>query len=414
MIYPSLNLDARLYLNDANGKPSIASFTRASAATYVNALGKLASASSGALRHDYAPISGDYLGWLIEPAATNLAWYNCAPASFGGPTGLENVTVAAAADPFGTNLAMAVTENNVNGEHRLRLDGFGNSFTLNANTSYVLSAMVKAGPGTRGIKLSLGNASAAEIQINPATGAAQTRLISTGFTSISAPTVVQYPGGWWEVSAVALVAGSNLTSCNFVPALTSTATGWTSNYAGDSSSGNVLFGWGVVAGTARSSLILTPSSAAVTRAADVLTVPVSAFGYNQAEGTLLARFDAPATAVVPAVLYGSSGDFVAFDIQAPNLMRGVVAVGGPVVATMSASTFIANVQATAALAYKANDFALSVNGGAAITSASGAVPTTTALHIGAFNGNSILGGHIRHIAYFPRRLVNAELQDITR
>jgi len=411
--HPSLLLNFARWRHAPLGYGWPLSLSRSSAATYVNPVGKLATAPSGVLRHDHNPITGEWLGALNEPQATNIAWYNCAPASFGGPTGLENVSVAAATDPFGTSLALALTENSANSEHRLRLDGFGNSFTLNANTSYVLSAMVKAGPGSRGVKLSLGNASAAEIQINPATGAAQTRLISTGFTSVSAPTVAQYPGGWWEVSAVALVAGSNLTSCNFVPALTSTATGWISNYAGDSSSGAVLFGWGVVAGASRSSIILTPAGSSVTRLADVLTVPVSAFPFSAAAGTVFVDFRPIAAGIQTEILRlydGVSGGLTLYR-KANNTVCWNF--GGQ---ETSQVAVVAGQRLSVAACYSGSGDVMVIDGGAVNTKIDSTVPTgitTLALSGAAGGGLAQIGGHIRQIAYFPRRLSNTDLQYLT-
>lgn len=67
-----------------------------------------------------------------------------------------------------------------------------------------------------------------------------------------------------------------------------------------------------------------------------------------------------------------------------------------------------------AAAYKAADFAASVNGGTILTGASGTPPTgLDILYIGADEtGTNVLDGHIRRIQYYRRRLPNARTQEL--
>jgi len=61
-------------------------------------------------------------------------------------------------------------------------------------------------------------------------------------------------------------------------------------------------------------------------------------------------------------------------------------------------------------AYKLNDIAASVNGGAVTVDTSATIPTVTTLGVGNSASSNYLNGHIRQITYIPRRLSNAELQ----
>jgi hypothetical protein len=63
-------------------------------------------------------------------------------------------------------------------------------------------------------------------------------------------------------------------------------------------------------------------------------------------------------------------------------------------------------------AYQVNNFAISANGGNVLTDTSGTIPVVDRMRIGD-RGGVTLNGHIRRIAYYPRRLSNAELQAIT-
>ena len=65
----------------------------------------------------------------------------------------------------------------------------------------------------------------------------------------------------------------------------------------------------------------------------------------------------------------------------------------------------------AAMAWAANDFAFSFNGGAVATDAAGTIPTITTLCIGSSSvASDAAKGHIRTFDYYPSRLDNATLQ----
>lgn len=71
-VMPSLEWAAYDTIGLADGLPTGFTLTRATAvASYHNFAGIRANASAGELRHDYDPDTGEYLGWLIEPARTN-------------------------------------------------------------------------------------------------------------------------------------------------------------------------------------------------------------------------------------------------------------------------------------------------------------------------------------------------------
>jgi hypothetical protein len=71
-----------------------------------------------------------------------------------------------------------------------------------------------------------------------------------------------------------------------------------------------------------------------------------------------------------------------------------------------------------AFAYKANDFAVSFEGGAVEADAAGTIPTPTAFSIGSMasgwsGGGGYLCGHIRSIRYWPRRLDDGTLKALS-
>jgi hypothetical protein len=68
-------------------------------------------------------------------------------------------------------------------------------------------------------------------------------------------------------------------------------------------------------------------------------------------------------------------------------------------------------------AYRANDFAYTKNGASPATDTSGTTPTVSQLNIGsrpAFGNTGYLNGTIRRLTYWPQRLPNSTLQQITQ
>jgi hypothetical protein len=83
----------------------------------------------------------------------------------------------------------------------------------------------------------------------------------------------------------------------------------------------------------------------------------------------------------------------------------------------SLGTFTPDVDAVqrVAVAYKANDYAASLNGGTVATDTSATVPTVSNLRLAMLQaGSGVLHGHLRRIIYIPYRLPNALIQDLAR
>jgi len=64
--------------------------------------------------------------------------------------------------------------------------------------------------------------------------------------------------------------------------------------------------------------------------------------------------------------------------------------------------------------YKANDFAATLNGSAVQTDTSGTVPTSTNVGIGHYPGfGQYANCHIAELIYYPARLTNTKLQQLS-
>lgn len=160
-----------------------------------------------------------------------------------------------------------------------------------------------------------------------------------------------------------------------------------------------------------------------TRNADLATMTGTNFSdwYNQTEGTLLCRASRFAnTATFPAAFQIDDGsDLNRLNLEIRNTTGTVFGgcVFGGVTQAGLGSAAVGKNAATLAFAYKQDLFAFSHNGTSVLTDTSGNIPTVNAALIGSRRTSGIsqfLNGHIQRISYYPQKLVNAEVQAITK
>lgn len=160
------------------------------------------------------------------------------------------------------------------------------------------------------------------------------------------------------------------------------------------------------------------SGATATRAADIASIPVTDFGYNQKAGTVVVEFD--------SISLSNSGVY-SLDSGLPNGLSSLiypnnrisyqVSVGGSFQANINFDDYAVSSQVSkVANVYAENDFAAVLDGGTVDTDTSGTVPQVSTLRLGAYLGGSAsfdMSGHIKSIQYYPRRLTNTQLQELT-
>ena len=188
----------------------------------------------------------------------------------------------------------------------------------------------------------------------------------------------------------------------------------------DGTSSVQLYGFQIEAGSFPTSYIKnegTPSGA--TRSADVVSIPVADFGYNQSAGTVVVEASTNSTAVT------NHSDLNIKDASGFKVITSGSRVGGSAEGTYSAysptTSVLVNKSSVitegntykAAYALADNDVALSVNGTSVVTDTSTSITSLTATTVEIGDGFEYLHGHIKSIKYFPRRLTNAQLVDLT-
>lgn len=185
-----------------------------------------------------------------------------------------------------------------------------------------------------------------------------------------------------------------------------------------------IYIWGaqLETGAFATSYIRSNSGSSTSRSADVASINVDQFGYNQSEGTITVKAKTFSNAEA------NHGDFALTDgASSPDLMSGS-RTGSSVAGTYStwyrtggitqanlvrASAVEDNVFYKASFCYKANDFAQSVDGGSILSDSSGTVPSRNAVVLIGDNFYGKLNGHIKSLTYTPKRLSNAKLQELT-
>jgi hypothetical protein len=184
-------------------------------------------------------------------------------------------------------------------------------------------------------------------------------------------------------------------------------------YQGDGTSGIFIWGAQLEAGAFATSYIPTVASQ-VTRSADVAVIQGSNFSswYNQNEGTIYGEWTYSSvlnTAGNPMTLIGIS------DATVNNRIRIISTQFEGAVGGVSQFVLSPTIPTTSKIsgAYKVNDFSVSVNGGTILADTSGTIPTVTQMQIGDLLTSRGMSGHIRQIAYYPRRLQDSELVALT-
>jgi hypothetical protein len=351
-----------------------------------NYIPQLMTAASGVPRFEHDPVTGESLGLEIEEQRTNLLLNS---ASFGAwsansntsPISVNNVGVS----PDGTTSAWwipygATSFNQAN-------------YTIPANTAtYAWSIYVKALDPTATVTFSTNGINGVNL-----TGNTTFTFSSLTFTGASNGTVTAVGNGWYRLTQTFT---NNGTSTLFVMRVDS----------GANTNAKVLF-WGaqLEAGAFPTSYIPT-TTAQVTRAADSASMTGANFSswYRQDEGTIYIEKNSTVPSNRRYLNIDDGTESNRIQITQANF---VLVVGNSAQAAMSASSLGS---AKTAGAYKIGSYALSVNGATSVTASTGTIPVVNTLRLGAtLTGEENINGTIRKITYYPQRLSNAELVEIT-
>ena len=403
---PTLNLD---FANSKTLDPRI-TFTRTSTATYVDEDGLIKSVDADVARFDHDPETGECLGLLVEESRSNLVTYSSDMSQWSAnvsPIYADNDTTA----PDGTLTADKLTGNNAAADGRFII------VTISANTTYSVASFIKPTdqPRTRIGVYSNVDSWYGNVDTDWDANGEPTTQNSVGASNIK---YEPYPNGWYRVSFQFTSPATINGNVNYFHMPDRTI------------SGKSAWFWGaqLEAGAFPTSYIPRDASTA-TRNPDNVSITGDNFSdwYNQSEGTFYSQFKgesrAGSTGYVTKIVYSisdgsfnnshygvtpeSNGDMYWYSVSS--------GAGQGLLGITPLQPFASNVVYKSAYAIKTNDRALSING-YIDTDSTTTLPVVNRLYIGSsWTGSSIyLGGHISQLTYYPRRLTNTQLQNLTK
>lgn len=399
-------------------------FSRASGGTYFGADGMIKVAAANEPRIEYDPATGELLGLLIEEQRTNYVRYS--QAFDDAAWSKTRVSVTPASIPSPTGVAYHVTDTTENNTHLL----IQTLLSWVGNTDYCRWVIAKSDGSGKRLRLytpSFANwVASGNVIFNLETGTIVSSSLPDGESSGYGMAPL---GDGWHLCWIWSKTIAEPTGSHSFHIQLETADG-AATYEGDGLSGVYLAAAQVEIGKYPTSYIPT-EGAAVTRAADILTVPVSEFPFNRRHGTIFADFRSSR----PASAYTGQADERAtvwtisdnasgtgnnlLDLYYTNTLGLLGRNGGG-----SYTSGWIGAQPTpiafekVAAAFDGQNARVSRNG-ASVTGHS--VPfglaSAVVMRVGntgvGISGARVLKGHMRRITYYPSFLSDADLQALT-
>jgi hypothetical protein len=397
-------------LTDAVTGASLVTFTRASSGTFVDSAGVIQTAATNVPRFDHNPTTLESLGLLVEEQRTNLLLRSEEFDNASWTKVRSTISANAIAAPDGTLTADKLVEDSTASNNHFLQQSY-----ISVSGTYTFSVYLKAAERTQAY-IGLSDGATALVggiadfsAVTMATGGGGSWTnVSTGITPLA--------NGWYRCRVTATQGAGAI-----VRPQVFTATGGTVTYTGDNTSGIFIWGAQLEAGAFPTSYIGPTTTAAVTRSADVASITGSAFSswYRQDEGTVHAAWQFNAGAV------STTRHVCNFNDSLVDQFIGVFASGAN---TLSTNSFVAGISQgrldiagspaallpyKSATTYGAGNRAFTLNGVPPL-SGTGSLPSATRLEIGYSFGSNFVNGTIRRLTFWPTRLSNASLQQITQ
>lgn len=388
--------------------------TRATTATYYDYAGILRTLSSGQPRnkHYFQDGSGDY-GIFIEGASTNVCLQS-EDLSTTWTVNNSSITTNASIGPDLQTTSDIIVVDTATDVHNIE-----QTFTGSTSNDFCASVFAKEGTTTN-LQLRVSDTTDTdyiEIIVDLSDGSVAQAAAATGANAtLTGSGVETLPNGWYRVW-ISGICDSTTTAHKIVLGIPD---GTTLSYTGNGTDYMSLFGVQLEEASIPSSYIATTTTSE-TRDADEFLLDLSAYSwFNNTEGTVLIDFkrygEVDNTKSMIIQLDDADVDNSISLFQSATSKQITYEVTDATVSQVSdnTSTGDSNIRAKVAFAYKANDFAVSVNGAAATTDSSGTVPTGIVnMRIGYDETGRQLNGIIKDIVYYDTRLSDANLAIIT-
>jgi hypothetical protein len=401
-------------------RSAVTAYTPTTTQPITNYVPVLLSAADNVARFDHNPVTGESLGLLIEEQRTNLYTYSGDLADTGGWNDNLGITVTAnqAVAPDGTLAATLVQQNTSSTSHRVR---------RNPSTTYVLgerytqSAYLKFA-GRRYVGFWMFNTRFGVNQISVFDLVEGTVFSTSGGATA---TITPVGNGWFRCTNTSIACTSGGNSGSDIAALYSDD-GSTNIYTAPNEWDGVLV-WGaqIEEGAFPTSYIPTVA-AQVTRSADAASMTGANFSSwysennigsfyaesNEIGGNNSGPFWLNDGANTRGIAYRRSTDGGALEASYRSASANrATAIAGSIVPIGQSNKV--------AVSFDAANTSVSANGAVAVSSSSSNIyPSINQVRVGfvqvAGSSPFIWCGHIRKLAYYPKRLADAELQALTQ
>ena len=356
--------------------------------------------------------TGAVKGLLIEEARTNLVINSNDLNASGWGKNDSTVTLNAGVSPDGTSNANKFIPNINSATHTTYVQlSLQNSASKHSFSVYVASAgygFATVGLGSHYIS----NYYAVVIDLSNGT---KTATYSYG-TQTDKTCTVEAVGSFYRVT----ISGDGERYCIVGASDTGTYTpslyGFKS-FAGNGTSGILVYGAQVEAGAFPTSYIPTTGSTA-TRAADFAQIPTSAFGYNNDSGSLVIDVLTPVADQIMALAHFHTNSYLnsrSLWKSNPNLSG----VGNQYVNDTydgSITLYVVGQQTQAGytkLGSSYGDSERAVKDGGTVASGTSRYPSPTRLFLGGRDNGYQSQCWIKSIQYYPRQLTDTQLQELT-
>ena len=388
-------------------------FTRSGDATRVNSEGLIETVGSNVPRLNYPLIDGVVSGCpslLLENSATNLITYS-EDFSQGYWTKSGSSVTSGFISPDGTANAFKLVEDATISSRNINLL---NNAGVSVAGDYTHSYFVKSAGRTK-----------LAIRESAATGKYITfDLISksvTGGTGVSG-NIIEISNGWFKISATFTMGASQGLKTSLLVLADSFIAGGNifETYQGDGTSGIYIWGAQLEQGSYPTSYIPTSGTTA-TRSAETCNNAGDVNTFNDSEGVLFAEISALADDLTYRILSLSNGTtderiYMQY-INASNAISVVVKRNSVTQSNMGFTLPNETEFSKVAFKYKANDFALWING-IEVNSSSGINGGLTPISLSelAFddgNENNDFYGNTKQLQYFDTALNDTSLEELT-
>lgn len=369
-------------------------------ATRINSSGLIEIVNANLPRFDYDPITLLPKGLLVEEQRTNLLAYSEALSNAVWTKANSSIVDNSTTAPDGNLTADTLVENTATSTHGVQ------STASVAGTPVVCSFFAKKKERSK-VGFGGGGFNAQGFQ------AVWDLNNGTLFTNVGGRASIQaLPNGWYRCSVAftpSNTSGTLILLCDDAGSNT---------YTGDGCSGLYVWGIQTEAGAFATSYIPT-TTISLTRNADVVSMTGTNFSswYNASEGA----FAAAATTLSPlgstqrifSASTGSYADSISASTSGVDLYCQCFTAGG-----LQANMFFAgganNTVFNLTYAYKLNNAAAALKGGATTTDTSFTAPAPNQFGIGNEGGFALFNGWINNIRYWPQRLTDAEVQAFSK